>query len=235
MANASQQGVELSIEKGLALAGGLGGSAASAVAGAVAADALLGCGLTRDALFAAALEAETVVAGRHGDNVAPSLLGGAVLVVGLDPPKLGRIRVHPSIRLVLTTPDYQVATAKARAVLPAEIARDDAVGQASHLAALLLGLERGDAALIRGSLRDRIAEPARALLYPGYPEARAAGLEAGALGVAVSGAGPTLVAVVEVERAEAVARALEAAYAGVSQRARSQIAEVDREGARLDA
>jgi len=233
LAGASQEGVELSIEKGLALAAGLGGSAASAVAGAVAADALLGCGLSRDALFEAALEAETVVAGRHGDNVAPSLLGGAVLIVGLDPPKLGAIQVHPSIRLVLTTPDYQVATAAARAVLPAQIARADAVAQASHLAALLFGLERGDAALVRGSLVDHIAEPARVALYPGYAAARTAGLEAGALGVAVSGAGPTLVALVEAERAEAVAAALEAAYAGASHRAESHIAEVDPVGARV--
>ena len=233
LAGASQEGVELSIEKGLALAAGLGGSAASAVAGAVAADALLGCGLSRNALFEAALEAETVVAGRHGDNVAPSLLGGAVLVVGLDPPRLGAIRVHPSIRLVLTTPDYRSPRPRRRAVLPAQVARADAVAQASHLAALLFGLERGDPTLIRGSLVDHIAEPARASLYPGYAAARAAGLEAGALGVAVSGAGPTLVALVEAERAEAVAAGARGGLRGRVHRAESHIAEVDPVGARI--
>jgi homoserine kinase len=70
------------------------------------------------------------------------------------------------------------------------------VGQAARLAALVLGLERGDGDLIRRAMVDGIAEPARAALYPGYPEARTAGAAAGALGVAVSGAGPTVVAVV---------------------------------------
>ncbi len=232
-AGAADVGLELTIEKGLPLAGGLGGSAASAVAGAVAAAALLpGRPGTYD-LLEAALEAEAVVAGRHADNVAPSLLGGAVLVVDLDPPRLGRVRVHPSLALVLVTPAYAVETSRARSVLPREVARADAVGQAAHLAALLLGLERGDPELIRGSMTDRIAEPARAPLYPGHPEARAAALAAGALGAAVSGAGPTVVAIAEQHATEAVARAFEAAYARLGIAATSHVARVDSEGARV--
>jgi homoserine kinase len=89
-------GLELRIEKGLPLSGGMGGSAASAVAGAVAADHVLQTRLSSDDLIAAALEGEAAVAGRHADNIAPSLLGGGVLVVGMDPPRLVRLRVHSS-------------------------------------------------------------------------------------------------------------------------------------------
>jgi len=229
----STAGLELEVEKGLPLAGGMGGSAASAVAGAVAANALLGFPLATSDLLAAALEAEEVVAGRHADNVAPSLLGGAVLVLGLDPPRLGPVRVHPSLALVLVSPSYQVETASARAVLPASIARADAVAQAARLAGLVLGLERGDPDLIRGSMVDRIAEPVRAPLYPGYPEARAAAFEAGALGVAVSGAGPTVVALALEGAVASVAPALEAAYRRLGIEAHAHPARVDHQGARV--
>ncbi len=226
-------GLELSVEKGLPLSGGMGGSAASAVAGAVAANAVLQAGFAIDVLLEAALEAEAVVAGRHADNVAPSLLGGAVLVAGLSPPRLCRIRVHASFALVLVTPSYEVLTAAARAVLPAQVSRADAVAQAASLAGLVLGLERGEAELVAASMRDRIAEPVRAPLYPGYAQARAAALEAGAVGVTVSGAGPTLVAIVPAGASGAVASAFEDAYRRAGFAAAAHAARVDEQGARL--
>ena len=229
----SSIGLELEIEKGLPLGGGLGGSAASAVAGALAADALLGSVLSREALFEAALDAETAVSGRHGDNVAPSLLGGCVLVASLDPPRLCPVQVHPSLGLVLGMPEYSVRTFEARAVLPAQIPREQGVGQAARLGALLLGLERGDQDLIRASMWDAIAEPARASLFPGLAQARAAGLEAGALGVAVSGAGPAVVALVAGGRRGEVARALEEGFARAGISAGTHLAEVDTAGAKV--
>jgi len=231
--SAAGGGLELTIEKGLPLAAGMGGSAASAVAGAVAADAVLGSRLPRMDLLAAALEAEAVVSGRHPDNAAPSLLGGAVLVVSVDPLYVVPLRIHRDLSLVLVTPAYAVETARARSVLPREVPRADAVGQAARLAGLVAGLERGDADLIRRSMVDRIAEPARAALYPGYPEARAAGLEAGALGVAVSGAGPTLVAIVTSAGSGPVCAALEEAYRGLGIAATTHAAEIDGKGARV--
>jgi homoserine kinase len=226
-------GLELTVEKGLPLSGGMGGSAASAVAGAVAADAALGLRSSPQVLLEAALAAESAVAGRHLDNVAPSLLGGAVLVVSQEPPHFARVNVHGGLALVLATPGYEVETARARAVLPAAVTRGDAIAQASSLAGLLLGLERGDPELLRACLRDRIAEPARAALYPGYSEARSEALSAGALGVVVSGAGPTVVAIVPAERTRAVAEALVAGYGRAGLSARTHEARVDEEGARL--
>jgi len=229
----SDAGVDLDIEKGLPLAGGMGGSAASAVAGAVATDQLVGAALPREALLDAALEAESVVAGRHADNVAPSLYGGVVLVLGLDPLRLVFARMHESLRLVLATPAYAVETARARSVLPAEVTRAEAVAQAAHLAALVLGLERGDGDLIGRAMVDRIAHPARASLYPGYAGARESGLAAGAHAIAVSGAGPTLIAVVPRGVESRVAAAVEAAYRAAGYATETHAAEVDPLGARV--
>jgi homoserine kinase len=233
-AGAGGGGLELAIEKGLPLAGGLGGSAASAVAGALAADALLHAGLPREALLDCALEAEAVVAGRHPDNAVPSLLGGAVLVLGVAPLRFARVRVHPSIRLVFATPAYGVETARARAVLPATVSRADAVRQASSLAGLVLGLERGDGDLLRQAVCDHLAEPHRIPLYPGYPEARQAALGAGAFGVAVSGAGPTLLALAPAGTERSVSDAVEAAYGAAGFAAALHVAAVDDRGARIE-
>jgi homoserine kinase len=229
----SSTGLKLSIQKGLPLAGGMGGSAASAVAGALAADAVLGARLPREALMDAALEAEGVVAGRHADNVAPSLFGGLVLILGLEPARLVFGRVHEDLAFVVTTPAYGVETKAARAVLPAQVPRADAVAQAAHLGGLMLGLERGDGEMIGHAMRDHIAHPHRASLYPGYAEARDAALAAGAHGVAVSGAGPTLLAIVPRGGEGAVVRAVEGAYGIAGYGAESHEAAVDRLGARV--
>src|SRR5262249_26570411 len=135
----ARDGLELEGRKGLPLSGGLGGSAASAVAGAFAANAVLGGKLDRAELIAAALEAEAVVAGRHPDNVAPSLLGGAVVVLGTDPLCFARLSVHASLRFVFVTPGYGVLTAQARSVLPASVPRADAGPQAARPARLVRG------------------------------------------------------------------------------------------------
>ncbi len=127
----------------------------------------------------------------------------------------------------------EVETAKARAVLPASVPRGTAVLQAGRLGVLVLALERGDSDALRHCLQDAIAEPARAPLYPGYPEARAAALEAGALGVVVSGAGPTVVALAPRMNARPVAHALEAGYASLGIGAKSHVSEVDPQGARV--
>ena len=229
-----QDGVELVIDKGLPLSGGLGGSAASAVAGAFATHALLGGSLGEAELLRCAIEAEAVVAGRHPDNAAPSLLGGAVVVLGAEPLRYARVRVHPSLRFVFVTPAYGVLTAHARSVLPESVPRADAVAQAAALAGLVLGLERGDGELIGAAMVDRIAEPRRIPLYPGFAPAREAALGAGAFGVAVSGAGPTLLALAPAARADAVARAVAAAYEGEGVASAVHVAGVDDRGARLE-
>lgn len=190
-----QRGVTLSVRKGLPLSGGQGGSAASAVAAAVAVNALLadagGDALDSHALLAAALVAENTVAGRHLDNIAPSLLGGVVCVREIHPPDVARIPVGVPLWIALAHPHVAVRTADARAVLPPFVSRAVLIQQLAAVSALITGLVTGDLELVGRSLTDHYAEPARASLVPGFAAAKQAALEAGALGGSFSGSGPT--------------------------------------------
>jgi len=228
-------GVALTVRKDLPLSAGQGGSAASAVAGAVAANALCGSPLGTDALLEACLLAEATVAGRHLDNLAPSLLGGICLVRSMDPIDVVRLPVPSSLFVVLAHPSQRLRTADARAVLPATIDRAVAVHQIAQVGAIVAALASGDLALLGRAIDDRIAEPARAPLIPGFREAKAAALAAGALGASISGAGPTTFALApSVECAHAVAVAMEAAFAAQAVESRVRVCEVDRVGARVE-
>jgi len=229
-----ERGIGLWVRKGLPLSGGQGGSAASAVAGAVAVNALLGSPLDRIALVEACLAAEEVVAGRHADNIAPSLMGGLVLIRSLDPPDLVPLPVPPGLLVVLVRPDQRLRTADARAVLPREIPRAVALHQAAQVAAMVAAFALGDYSLLSRSVDDRIAEPARAGLLPGFLQAKAAALASGALGSSISGSGPTVFALARGRTtAERVQAAMVEAYREAGQRADARVAEVDRSGARL--
>lgn len=231
---AADLSVAITVNKGLPLAGGQGGSAASAVAGAVAANALLGNPLDRAALFSASLEAEAAVTGRHPDNVAPSLFGSVVLVRSLDPVDLVMLPVPEELRVVLVHPDQQLRTRDSRAVLPRSVPLATALHQAAQVAAMAAALAAGDYALLGRALDDRIAEPARARLLPGFAAAKRAALQAGALGASISGSGPTAFALARGERsARAVAAAMQAAYAAEGISARVRVDQVDRRGARV--
>ncbi|MGN6391417.1 MAG: homoserine kinase [Gemmatimonadales bacterium] len=228
------RGIALRVRKGLPLSGGQGGSAASAVAGAVAANALLGLPLDRAGLLAACLEAEEAVAGRHLDNIAPSLLGGIVLIRCMETPDLIQLPVPDELTVVLVRPEQQLRTADARAVLPATLGRDIALHQAAQVGAMVAALALGDYALLGRAIDDRIAEPARARLLPGFTEAKAAALAAGALGSSISGSGPTAFALTRGAAAgERVAAAMVAAYTAAGQPSVARVAGVDRIGARL--
>lgn len=228
------RGIRLRVEKGLPLSGGQGGSAACAIAGAVAADALAGSGLDQATILSAALEAESAVAGRHLDNLAPSLVGGFVLVRAIEPPEIIRVPVPASLRIVLAHPDQRLNTRDGRSALPTTIDRDVALQQAANVAAMIAGAFLGDLNLLGRAIDDRIAEPARAPLLPGFTAARDAARQAGALGCSISGAGPTSFALVASDDdAERVAAAMVAGYARAGVRARAIMTTVDHQGARL--
>ncbi|HZP68202.1 MAG TPA: homoserine kinase, partial [Rudaea sp.] len=213
-ANALGVGVSLTIEKGLPLAGGQGGSAASAVAGAVATNALLGNPLDQSALLAAALVAEERLAGRHLDNLAPALLGGIVLVRNIDPLDVIKLPVPKALRVVLVHPHMQLRTADARAVLPRAVDLRTALAQATAVASMVAAFCTNDLSRLRGAVDDRIAEPARAQLLPGFTAAKEAAINAGALGCSISGGGPSAFALTDDDRtAEAVCAAMIDAYA----------------------
>lgn len=194
-ASGEKRGVVLTIRKGLPLASGLGGSAASAAAAVVAVDALLGTRLPLETLLSCALRGEQMGAGSaHADNIAPSLWGGFVLVRRANPPDVVRLPVPDGLTAVVVHPNLEIETAKARALLGDHVALADAIRQWANLGALVHGLHTSDFALISRSLEDAIAEPRRAALVPGLAEIKAAAVEAGALGCSLSGSGPSLFA-----------------------------------------
>ena len=230
----SDVGLSLTITKGLPLSGGQGGSAASAVAGAVAANALLELGLSERQLVEAALEAEAHVAGRHLDNILPSLIGGIVLIRDAASYDYIRIEAPRALRVVLAQPDQRLRTAESRAVLPEKLPRDVALYQAAQVAAMVLAFTTNDLPLLRRALDDRIAEPARAPLLPGFGAAKRAALDAGALGCSISGSGPTAFAFAA-DQADAleVAAAMHAAYEAEGIGCTTRISEVSATGARV--
>jgi len=211
----SDQGVALTIHKGIAAAGGLGSSAASAVGAAVAVNLLLGEPLTKAELLPACLDGEAIASGYHPDNVAPCLFGGLTLAYGIEAHQIQPLPVPQGLSLALVTPHVEVATAMARAVLPKEIPLKSLVKQTGSVARLLRALYTEDLEALAAAMEaDVVIEPARAHLMPGLFAARRAAKAAGALALVISGAGPTLCAVCAGhETAVQVVSALEMVYA----------------------
>lgn len=232
----------LGFERRLPLAGGLGSSAAASVAGAFAAAVATGCVDGTDAsgarpeilqwIFEAALDGESAVAGRHLDNIAPMLLGGLCLALGVAPPRAVRLPVQGDWWLTVVSPALRVETKAARAVLPDSVDRGLFVKQMACTTGLVTAFATGDAALLRDSLHDHFAEPRRAPLIAGFAAVKAAALAAGALGASISGAGPTIFAV---SSAQAVATAVAAAMVGAFTPVASEahVGRIDSRGVRV--
>jgi homoserine kinase len=225
-------GIELAIEKGIPLGSGLGGSAASAVAAVTAANELLPAPLPRTELLPHAIAGEAVASGSpHADNVAPSLLGGLVLVVGTV---LHRVPVPPALRCVLLCPRLQLETREARRVLSQQVPLADFVRQSANLAGFVAGCHAGDLALIRASFQDLVIEPQRAGMIPGFHAVQAAALAAGACGCSISGAGPSIFSWCEAVRAESVLAAMREAITRAGLECEGWIAAIGGEGARIE-
>ena len=234
LAGAPATGLAIEVVKGLPLSGGQGGSAASAAAAAVAVNALLGSPLAKADLLDACLAAEEAVAGRHADNAAAALFGGVVLVRSLDPLDVVPLRFPEDLLVVLAEPEQRLRTEDSRAALPRSVDRRVALAQAAHVGALVAALARGDYDLLRRAVEDGIAEPARAPLLPGFAEAKAAALGAGARGCSISGAGPSAFAfAVGEENGRRIADAMVAAYRGRGVTARARVCAIDARGARV--
>ncbi|WEN15795.1 homoserine kinase [Rhodanobacter sp. AS-Z3] len=205
-------GFELILHKGIALGSGMGGSAASCVAALVAANALLDQPLSREALYAFALDGEAVASGsRHGDNLGSMLLGGLVLATH---DRLLRIDVPDAWHCALVHPHVVLETRRARAALVGNYALGEFVAQSTNLALVLAGCYRGDASLVREGLKDVLVEPRRAPLIPHFAQVKQAALEHHALGASISGAGPSVFGWYDNRHdAEAASLAMQSAFA----------------------
>lgn len=187
---AAPRGLTLRATSNIPVARGLGSSAAALVAGALLADTLLelGTGAAGVARLCATEEG-------HPDNVAPIVLGGAVLGVPRDGSwTFDPLDVHPDVAIVLAIPMFETSTRAMRGALPAQVPFDDAVRAAGKGAALVRGLATADAALLTWALDDVVHVPYRRALVPGYDAVEAAALAAGAWGATLSGAGSSLLA-----------------------------------------
>lgn len=234
MASENSVGLTLEIAKGLPLSGGQGGSAASAVAAAVAVNELLGSPLRREELLEPCLEAEAAVSGRHADNVAAALFGGVVLIRTMEPVDVVRLSFPEELRVVIVAPLQSLPTKQARMRLPRSVSLPVALAQAAAVGALVVALATRDFDLLRRSIEDRIAEPARAALLSGFLEAKAAALEAGALGCSISGSGPASFAfAVGDETARRIGKAMVAAYRSAGVPASARVGAIDASGARV--
>ncbi|MFL5730823.1 MAG: homoserine kinase [Cytophagaceae bacterium] len=191
----SRQGIEISLNKKMPLGSGLGSSAASAVAGVFAINQLLGMPMTQQELLPFAMEGERLACGSaHADNVAPSLLGGFVLIRSYEPLDVIKIKTPPNLFCTIIHPHIEVQTKDARDILRKKILMSDAIIQWGNVAGLIAGLMSSDYGLIGRSMQDVIVEPIRSILIPGFDDVKAAGLDAGALGCGISGSGPSIFA-----------------------------------------
>ena len=188
-------GIDLVVRKGIPLESGLGSSAASAAAAAYAVNQLLGSPLRKLDLIGPCLEAETVVSGRHADNVAPALLGGLVLVRSMgERPLVQRLPVPDGFLVAVITPDVRLATKDSRAVLPETVSLSARTRNAANLATMISACYSGDLGLLADCVEDDVVTPARLPLIPGGADAIKAAHTCGALAASICGSGPSLFA-----------------------------------------
>ncbi|MEH2059799.1 MAG: homoserine kinase [Nostoc sp.] len=200
--------VKIEIKLGVPLARGLGSSATAIVGGLVAANQLEGTPMSQSQVMELAIAMEG-----HPDNVVPALLGGCRLAATSGAAwEICDIPWHKDVVPVIAIPDFELSTSEARGVLPTEVSRADAIFNTAHLGLLLRGLETGNGQWLKTALQDRLHQPYRKALIPGYDALNIAAVSAGAYGMVISGAGPTLLALADKLHSEAVEAAMLAAW-----------------------
>ena len=221
--------VQIRISLGVPLARGLGSSATAIVGGLLGANALAGSPLDQQALLEMAISIEG-----HPDNVAPALLGGCQLCARDEVTSTWTvcpIRWASEITPIVAVPDFELSTQAARSVLPQQCSYSDAIFNLSHLGLLVRGLESAQEDWIQAALQDRLHQPYRIGLIPGFAEVHRAALEAGAAGLVISGAGPTVLALSSAGRAQAVAEGIQTAWQQAGIAAQAILAQIDAQGA----
>lgn len=227
--------VQIEIEIAVPLARGLGSSATAIVGGLVGANQLADAPLSQNQVMELAIAMEG-----HPDNVVPALLGGCRLAATGNVEtqyiasrwEICDIPWHNNIVPVVAIPDFELSTSEARRVLPSEYTRGDAIFNTAHLGLLVRGLETGRGDWLRVAMQDKIHQPYRKSLIQGYDAVYSAALNAGAYGMVISGAGPTLLALANTETAENVSQAMESAWQQAGVRTQVKVLKVDFQGAR---
>jgi len=198
------EGLKIKLTNNIPIARGLGSSAAAIIGGLIAANTLVGGNLSSKEILALATALEG-----HPDNVAPALLGGIVVSVPLVDGDIKYMKINPppGLKAIMAIPDFFVMTKRAREVLPQQVSLQDTVFNLGRLALLLTALSQGDFSMLSTAMEDRIHQPYRSNLVPGLKKVLAAARLAGARGVCISGAGPSLLALAD-SNFESIAQAM---------------------------
>lgn len=230
-----ETGIELEIHKKMPLGSGLGSSAASSVGAVVAVNRLLGSPFQPKDLLSFAAEGERIACGTaHLDNVAPSLLGGFVLIRSQDPPDVIELECPEPLFAAVIHPRIEIRTEDTRKILRREVMLSKAVTQWGNVGGLVAGLLKGDYDLISRSLEDVIIEPVRSVLIPGFPEVKQAALDAGALGSGISGSGPSIFALTaSKEIARNVAEAMKKQFDALGLDNETYVSKIEKKGPRI--
>ena len=209
------------------LSRGLGSSATAIVGGLVGANLLADSPLDRMELLNLAIAIEG-----HPDNVAPAMLGGCQLIASNQAEgwEFCDLRWHEDIAIAVAIPDFELSTAKARQVLPKQVSMQDAIFNASHLALLSHGIQTGNANWLRAGLQDRLHQPYREELIAGMKDVQAAAIAAGAYGMVISGAGPTLLSLAPIGTIELVAQAMQEAWQAIGIKAVTKCLAIAKDG-----
>lgn len=219
--------VHIKIRLGVPLARGLGSSATAIAGGLVGANVLAGSPLSATEIVQLAIAIEG-----HPDNVVPALLGGCRLAAIQNRDwVICDIPWHHTIVPIVAIPGFELSTQAARKVLPEAYSRTDAIFNVAHLGLLLRGLTTGTGAWLTAALHDRIHQPYRQALIPGYEMVQAAALDAGAYGMVISGAGPTLLALADQATATAVQTAMTKTWSTQDAAVQVHVLQVSQQGA----
>lgn len=231
----SNQGAEIILHKKLPLGSGMGSSAASSVAALVAINHLHNNPFTREQLLPFAMEAERIACGSaHADNVAPSLLGGFVLIRSYAPLDVTKIPTPAGLYCTLVHPHIELKTEDSRRVLKSAIQMKDAITQWGNIAGLVVGLMKPDYGLITRSLQDVIAEPIRSVLIPGFDSIKETAIQCGALGSGISGSGPTIFSLsTERETAERIGVQIQQQFVNMKLKSDVFVSKINHAGARI--
>ena len=220
-------GLKVKCANGIPPGSGLGSSAAAVVAGLVAANALSGDPLSKTELLRLAYQLEG-----HPDNAAAALFGGLTMVSATGDDLLVDVLNVPPLEIAIALPDVRFSTRQARQALPKRVPLDDAVFNIGRTLFVVRALQLGDYDLLRRAMADRLHEPYRRKLIPGFDAAAQAAREAGAAAVALSGAGPSVAAFAPDGHAK-IADAMKAAFEAKGVKCQTFVLPVDRQGVQI--
>lgn len=228
-------GFEIEIYKFIKPGSGIGSSAASAAGSVFAINELMGKPYSPTQLTGFAMKGEAVASqSEHADNLAPAIFGGFTLVKSLEPLEILKLPILKDLYATIIHPQIEIKTAEARAILPKLVPMQDAIEQWSNLGSLVHALHTEDYELLRRSLHDAIVEPYRSQLIPYFEDVKQASLASGALGMGISGSGPSLFALSKGEQtAKAVEQAMRKIYSNTSIQFETYVSKVNPDGIKI--